>query len=205
MNIEGKRAKAPRRIIVIVTVGEVRHWLDVARMQNAHYKGETGWRGGLMPDSWSPAILDEELSRADSSPLVGKIGEAALSGYLRQCGIACSSPRADTVARGDGGIDLLSRDEAIQVKTRTRAVDDTLIRFSDERGRKYPFEQEYLVGIEWLGGPTVDLLGYVTRKTALARSPQPTRRGTHSNLVILDSELQPIHRLVQLLKDDLCL
>lgn len=139
--------------------------------------------------------------------LVGLMGEQAcclyLSARLRR---GVDVDRRDR-PRGDGGRDVEVFGVRVQVKCRRRRG-DVLVRRQTREGRILALPWDVLVVSTWeapageAGDQVVTLDGWTTRGRLLGLGAfGPARRGDHMNIAVRDSDLEPMARLVAMLRN----
>lgn len=194
MEVEGKGNVRPAPIPVTINRGEFESLVDAAMLRaelRGYARSSRRWCNGYVKNP----------------VLAGLMGEAAavkfFNGKLGRFGVRIE---VDTVERahGDGGIDMRIGGALIQVKTRGRSG-RLLVRRIDEFGKVHSIPWQFCVATTWPEHDetnlTVTLDGWASSKriTNLGKlAPSPV--GDHSNLVLLDEELQPMMSLVEYLK-----
>lgn len=184
---EGVGMTAPAPIPIRLGQGEIRWLSEVARKRDA-------FRGyAHRSDAWGRGFIR-------NPGFVGLCGEHALCRYLNpRCGLELS---VDTTLRtkGDRGCDLKIAGMVIQVKTRAVGQFNLVRRVTGSK-RLLPLSCDVFV-FACLNLPVIRLTGWITSSAApLVALHIPSSVADHFNLRIYDTDLAPMSRLVEEIKD----
>lgn len=184
---EGLGQVAPCRITVSLSRADLLVCADIARERSQYrdYKSGGVWQRGLI----EPQVVDGigAMTRQEMSILVGSVGEYAVSAVLRSSLGSCGIDSA-LRASGDFGVDIEAHGLTVQVKTRKRARESSLIKVGTNRSVAACF-------CEWTCGPSVDVLGWQWTKDIERMEREESAFGSWFNIVIRDIDLLPMRRL----------
>lgn len=184
---EGRGKVAPRRVSVPLSRADLLVCADIAkaRAQYRQYSSGGAWQRGLLDATAIEGV--GMLTREQMSVFVGSVGEYAVSASLAktigECGIDCELRK-----QGDFGVDLKPFGMSIQIKTRRRQKDHSLVRVGTNRAIVACFA-------EWTGGDVVDVLGWEWTPAIEQMQREVSAFGEWVNIVVYDADLLPMSRL----------
>ncbi len=150
---------------------------------------------GNRKDSWGRGFIPNAGG-------IGAMGVYALARFLRSHGLSCTTDMR-LHAKGDGGVDIISYGQRIQVKTSSGRYPTQLIRRIDDRKSLVPLTADLVGFCSYPGGVTVSLLGWATQSQVEEHTKlKPAKRegARHWNSEYPSNHLEPMNRLVMHLK-----
>lgn len=184
---EGRGNVAPARVAVELSRADLLVCGDIAkdRAKYRNYKSGGAWQRGLL----EPQVIDGigPVTREEMSILVGSVGEYAVASVLQRSLGTCGIDSA-LRASGDFGVDIEAHGLTVQVKTRKRSRESSLVKVGTNRSVAACF-------CEWLCGASVDVLGWQWTKDIERMEREESKFGSWVNIVIGDVDLLPMRRL----------
>lgn len=204
MNSEGRGIVPPASVKIALRHDEVaiikRRSIEQARHRDYQGRRNT-WGLGLVGDARSQNTMD--LGKGEYPIYLGLIGEHALCAFINgRLSRQVASIDMQNRRAGDNGVDLSVRGLSMQIKTRQRPEYPSMVKRVNEYGVILPLVSDVHVFCLYLREKPrqLQLLGWEWTKNLVNRQVMPAIRGNWMNIEVHDSELNPMRRLIDELR-----